>query len=369
MNIIEIFQRGNQELFHSAFIAWLMNKNGEHGLGDNFARRLFESAGYTCDSDYEVITEHTEGDSRYDIFIKPKKDMRALVLENKVKSFGHRVQVESYLKKGHHVAFLSLFRETLENTKGIKVILYDDILKDLDACILNASSSYHFLISEYKNFIHDQLQVFKAIKSYCYEDKSLQKMQEDFRQYLPSNDMRENDRRTIHYYIYYNFAEYMQNNFSPLIFGHLDEKEADEKKDNTKWLYEKNMRGGSFMTAHIHNFQQSNMKFRLKSDLCDLHATMTNPFTIAPRIELYFDPNQMKNVNVTEDHEVGRIMICTWTEELIAYLKNHKSYCSVLRKMGRRHFHYETISLKDMVFSRLEYRIKQMLSIMGVFQN
>jgi len=36
MNLIEIFARGNQELFHSAFFAWLLDNKAPHNLKRTF---------------------------------------------------------------------------------------------------------------------------------------------------------------------------------------------------------------------------------------------------------------------------------------------------------------------------------------------
>jgi len=41
-NLISVLARGNQELFHSAFLAWLLKPTSAHGLGTRFARAVLE---------------------------------------------------------------------------------------------------------------------------------------------------------------------------------------------------------------------------------------------------------------------------------------------------------------------------------------
>jgi hypothetical protein len=93
-NVIDIFARGNQELFHSAFLAWLMDDHENHGLGKSFRScmisRLPENFGYDPNAEYEIATEYRSGRSRFDIILRPidaAKPGKGLVLENKIKSF------------------------------------------------------------------------------------------------------------------------------------------------------------------------------------------------------------------------------------------------------------------------------------------
>src|SRR5262249_51037471 len=124
-NVIDIFARGNQELFHSAFLAWLMVDHESHGLGKSFRSRIItrlrKGSDYDPDGEYEVATEYRSGRSRFDIILRPKdpaKPDKGLILENKIKSFGNYLQLDKYKDEGHDVAVLALLPETLdEDTK------------------------------------------------------------------------------------------------------------------------------------------------------------------------------------------------------------------------------------------------------------
>jgi hypothetical protein len=101
-NLVEIFNRGNQELFHSAFLAWLMDSRAQHGLGSQFLKGLLSrcemSSLYDADSDYKVLPEYSDGRLRFDILLRPSQpasQRKGLVFENKVKSFGEHPQLQN----------------------------------------------------------------------------------------------------------------------------------------------------------------------------------------------------------------------------------------------------------------------------------
>src|SRR4051812_26211022 len=102
--IIDILRKGNQELFHSSVIAWLLDPGAEHRLGDGllhaFARiverhgwpRMREAldAGPTA----RITTEATARKSRYDIVVQLWSF--TVVIENKTKSLGDKPRFEKY---------------------------------------------------------------------------------------------------------------------------------------------------------------------------------------------------------------------------------------------------------------------------------
>jgi PD-(D/E)XK nuclease superfamily len=125
-NVIDLFSRGNQELFHSAFIAWLLDEHGSHGLSSGFLEAF--TAGLPAQIadrltvPLAVRTEWRSGGSRFDILLEPRSaspastPFKGLVLENKIKSFGEAVQLDRYLAQGFDVLVLALLPETLDDT-------------------------------------------------------------------------------------------------------------------------------------------------------------------------------------------------------------------------------------------------------------
>jgi hypothetical protein len=101
--IIDILRKGNQELFHSSLIAWLIDPKAEHGLNSQFIEKLAEILlnkgvpelkNALSSRSLSVKTETTSYNSRYDIEIKIGD--RVFVLENKTKSIGDMPQFKKY---------------------------------------------------------------------------------------------------------------------------------------------------------------------------------------------------------------------------------------------------------------------------------
>ena len=56
-NIFKILKLQEYEVRHSAFLSWLFNPKGSHGLGQNFANNFFhECFGASFDGDSSTIT-------------------------------------------------------------------------------------------------------------------------------------------------------------------------------------------------------------------------------------------------------------------------------------------------------------------------
>ena len=175
-NMIDILARGNQELFHSAFLAWLMKADECHGLGKTFRSQFLshlpQTLGYDVNGDYEVDTEFVSSRLRFDIILRPTgeaKHKKGLVLENKIKSFGNHLELEQYKKEGYDVAALALLPETLdEETKHqYPVVTYDVIGSALNDLSLRLDNPYQFLVGQYRDFLEKTLDSYSAIASYC----------------------------------------------------------------------------------------------------------------------------------------------------------------------------------------------------------
>src|SRR4051812_1478251 len=100
--IIDILRKGNQELFHSSIIAWLLDPLAEHGLGRGFLDAFAEvveqrgnpkmRSALGVSSTLRVSTETTARKSRYDIVLRIGPT--TVVIENKTKSLGDEPQFE-----------------------------------------------------------------------------------------------------------------------------------------------------------------------------------------------------------------------------------------------------------------------------------
>ncbi len=117
-NLISAFARGNQELFHSAFLAWLLGKSSPHALGGAVLEGLLSLVGlYLPNQSYTIQTEACDRGCRFDILIQSAESgplKKGLVIENKTKSLGQHLQLDRYRDQGYQVAALALLPQTLD---------------------------------------------------------------------------------------------------------------------------------------------------------------------------------------------------------------------------------------------------------------
>ncbi len=256
-NIIELFSKGNKELFHSAFLAWLLNKNENHDLGDYFISEILKLAKldqkYNSSSNYNIVIEYVQNKMRFDIYIGTKEasnDIKGIVIENKIKSFGNEVQFKKYREKGYDVVGFALLGETLNISDKTPIIYYSDILNILKNIKYDKSNHYHFLIREYIAYLQRILDSFDILKSYVDSKIGIKEFKEELQDCLKSISLKDNDVRTYDYYYYYNFAQYLKDNVKELIFGTDDYN----NKFNTRWIFKKNQQGPPYVECLICDF-------------------------------------------------------------------------------------------------------------------
>jgi hypothetical protein len=127
-NIFEVLDAVRQELRHSSFLAWLLDPNGSHGLGDYFLKRFLwrtaaiaRNRGITTVSPIEVDTlDLADATVRrewrnIDILISSESRRFVCAIENKVEGSEHSDQLDRYLDACktefpdycHHSVFLT----------------------------------------------------------------------------------------------------------------------------------------------------------------------------------------------------------------------------------------------------------------------
>lgn len=108
-NIFKILKLQEYEVRHSAFLSWLFNPKGTHGLGQNFANKFFhECFGDSFDGDCSTITsvktevaiagkkQKEQGNDRRRIDILIEGDKFTCTIENKYGSSEHEKQCLAY---------------------------------------------------------------------------------------------------------------------------------------------------------------------------------------------------------------------------------------------------------------------------------
>ncbi len=367
MNLINIFARGNQELFHSAFLGWLMDKSAQHGFGSKFLGAILTRCGlgglYNPDSDFEILTEHSEGRLRFDIFLRPRDPgvgRRGIVFENKVKSFGLHSQLQQYRNAGYDVAALALLPETLDEEARAQfpVVNYSDIRDILGGIKLSKENHFHFLVREYRSYLDKVLAAYDALRGYCRRELTFATFQERVSLAVAETPLRDNDIRTFTFFYYENLKRYLAESARELVFGELGYEEAQQQNSATRWISQKNVQGPPFMEAIIYN------PFGPEGYCMHPEFKEEYPFQVAPRIELWLDLERLRQA--ADDSELaGKIMLGFWGDGIIQMLRNQGRLNAL---QNRRNLHVEEVAVKDIPFAAMAERLRNMMTRVGDFR-
>ncbi|MCH5313863.1 MAG: PD-(D/E)XK nuclease family protein, partial [Helicobacter sp.] len=115
LNVFNALQLQNQEIRHSSFLAWFLNPNESHKLGDAFLKELLQIVLKEYSKNPEITTiklfdiilndfndakvereKRTDESRRIDIFIESKSNDFVCVIENKVWTEDTNNQLEHY---------------------------------------------------------------------------------------------------------------------------------------------------------------------------------------------------------------------------------------------------------------------------------
>lgn len=171
--MIDILKKGNQELFHSSIIAWLLDPNAEHNLHrqffDRFAQKLanIKNGTSVLKNTTNINSINTEMKSkkekgRYDIELN--LDNIKVIIENKTKSIGGKHDLDRYKKSDIKIALglcdMSFSEDVYHN---YPVLTYKDILDILNNLTINPTNDYHILIKHYQQYLERELRLFDVI--------------------------------------------------------------------------------------------------------------------------------------------------------------------------------------------------------------
>lgn len=157
-NIFSVLKMETAEMeTHSAFLASLLNPNGDHGMRDQFLKTFIEKT--EC-GDLQLDTlkctvevEYYTGDGRLDILIADNSAHKAIIVENKIYAGDQNAQMKRYhdyatanYKEGFRLLYLTLdghepSQDSLKDLsdKNYLLISYrNDILPWLEQCVKDA---------------------------------------------------------------------------------------------------------------------------------------------------------------------------------------------------------------------------------------
>jgi len=182
--IIDLLKKGNQELFHSSMIAWLLDPGGEHGLGRQFLDGLAGRCPALRDvadgaQSIRVRTEVGKGKSRYDIELDC--DGKKVIIENKTKSIGRAAQLDKYDRQGRILLALGFCKESFQHEevdgtlfalgrqgddgspKRYPLITYGDVLSVLKGIDVKHDDPFRMLVDQYRCYLRRELEILRLI--------------------------------------------------------------------------------------------------------------------------------------------------------------------------------------------------------------
>ncbi len=259
--LIDILRKGNQELFHSSIIAWLLDPEGEHGFGpgflEGFAQVLERNdcpnmrSAFQASSTTTIRTEMTARKSRYDIRLAIGQTV--VVIENKTKSLGDEPQFEKYKAENAVLIALGLcdlsFSEEVK--KNCPVVTYADILAILNSLPEPPPSDFRVLVDHYKHFLRRELAVLSEIDQWYTTGDSAHALA-ILDLVNAAGTYTKNDQRFLNLYLLEHFRRDLLQ--SP-------------RWKNCRWKMDKNVQSGVWLA--LFELEKELSEFRYKDSLAD----------------------------------------------------------------------------------------------------
>lgn len=254
---------------------------------------------------------------------------------------------------------MALLQETLDAKvrEHYSVVEYSNVCEIIRRLPLNPLNGYHFVIDQYRTFLSSTLPVFDLIRKLGIGQLSPNDFATQFANITAGLELRDNDIRTLSYFYYFNFEEYLQRYATDLLFGTVGYDEGE----NTRWLFEKNMQGPPYMEAIIGAPFSKHGNWRMHEVF--RHIFENERFAIAPRIEIWLAHQDL----TAPSSKAGTLLLGTWSSTLRKYLSEADPYRFALSPVGHRNFHREQLLVSYLPFSKLAERLRSLLT--KVFHN
>ncbi len=184
--MIDVLRKGNQELFHSAMLEWLLDPSraDEHGMNRRFLEgfaSLLAQRGKTALADalaaattVKVAAEVRRGKSRYDVVLTVEdtssRNTCKVVVENKTKSVGGSAQLGRYLEDCDILVALGWCDVSFDpcGGNGIVQLDYSDVLDLLSQPPGPAADArFGLLVTEYQRYLERELGLLNAMDEFC----------------------------------------------------------------------------------------------------------------------------------------------------------------------------------------------------------
>jgi hypothetical protein len=255
-----------------------------------------------------------------------------------------------------------LLPETLDDDtkRRYQVITYSTIRDVLYELPLRPDDPHQFLVLQYRKFLDRTLAPYSVINDYCTGAIGPDLFFVQLERAVDGLNFGDNDIRTFVYFYYYGLEQFIKASAPDLAFGTCDTyAEAERENVNMCWAFEKNMQGPPFMETIIRRpFDMP--EWSLHSTFRAIHEKET--VLLAPRLEIWLDlPRLATGRNTAEP--VGSLMLGTWSSEFKAAVKQLEPYRNILKPRGSRNFHCEPLYVRDLPFSQMAQRIRDMMRL------
>jgi len=357
INIIQILKSGNQELFYSSFIAWLLDRKGDHGLNAQFSNWFFDKIG-EGKQEFKIETERRLKSGRADIYILTA-DGRRIIIENKTKSIGSKEQLETYQIEADRVIPIGLVKQNYPAEQRDKVITYKDVLEFLSKAKIEARP-LSILVEHFISYLNSLLSPLELFDKFCKNEISLGQAKEELSslQLLLEND---NDQRFFQTVYFENLQSFISACYPQLNFGtsfYHDENLHSEKPYATRWIIQKDLQGRPYMEAILYSPQIPDKMVVLNEWSPSLYAAQKPD--LSPRLELYVSPT-----NWFKESNVGVFEIGCFDEGLRKVFNSSKLF----RSRGPRNFHYRSLQVEDLKYQNMVMIIFDEMSKIWKFNN
>lgn len=353
-NIIDVFRVGNQELFYSSFIAWLLKPQMEHGYFDGFSNWFFKRIGVPI-SEFAVSTERSISGGRADIYISTANGVE-IVIENKTKSIGAKAQLEKYKIGNALVIPMGLLAENFPIDCQNDVITYSEILEVLKS-LERKRTQYSVVVDDFISHLEGLLLPYIVFDKYCNdlmsEDEAKRALDAVVKPMVT-----ENDKRFFHAIYCDRLIRYFVSHHTELIFG-TDEYRVESSQNKplaTRWIMQKNLQGPAFMECIVYKNVIPGKSLSPKwLDGIDQSVE----YDLSPRLELWIDP-----YDVFSAEQAGVFLLGCWNNEIRANFKKS----GLFKNRGSRNFHHRVLSVSDLKYGVLSSLIREELEKVWVFE-
>jgi len=171
----------DRETFISGILAWLMDQKGNHGLREEFLKRILHKAGIQIlpSDKIQIVPEDISKEGkRFDIAIW-RNDRLIIILEIKCKTRGSKKQLQRYEHEAKviRVGFDEWNFPYLEDSDLQKypLIKFSEISEFLNQCIYSSDSPYSVFLKDFRQHLDKESEFFTSLKNYFIEETSIQR--------------------------------------------------------------------------------------------------------------------------------------------------------------------------------------------------